>query len=597
MSSGQGERWGNYLLEERIAAGGMAEVFRARRIGAVGFSKLVCIKRMHRHLSDDAEFVGLFLDEGRTGSKLRHRNIVAVDDLGEHGGQFFIAMEYIHGVDLSQLEARLQSTGEPFPVSAAVFVAMEVLAALGAAHRSQDPDDGTPLRVVHRDVAPHNILLSYSGEVKLGDFGIARAERRAQVTTGGVVRGRFGYMPLEQLSGNAIDGRADLYALGVVLYEMLAGQRPFHGGGAEATVESIVAMQVVDQKRPIAEVRPGLSEELCVVIDTLLAKDPNERFSSAEAALTVLERARERSGGSQAFCALMARLYPTHASVATASSPAIAHAHTPSTAPAQRPAPSSVTPTPAPVPAVPDASQRRGAVLQVLTDGSDPMAKPFDTDPRTTPPTTIASGTTSTEVLPARDRSKPRAAVLLLALSLSVASASAITVAVVSRSNSSANAGALSMQDAGLLVAQAPDASLALVETSDAQPEPDVAASPRVALRNNPQPVRAQSNGASPLGDRDAAAPIARVELPDAQARSATHASATAQRGVLRVVVTPFGQVSIDEGPLSEEFRNARDFTVSVGRHRVRVTGGVEDSVTVDVGPDEPRVVRFHGNE
>lgn len=595
MSSGQGERWGNYLLEERIAAGGMAEVFRARRIGAVGFSKLVCIKRMHRHLSEDAEFVGLFLDEGRTGSKLRHRNIVAVDDLGEHGGQFFIAMEYIHGVDLSQLEARLQSTGEPFPVSAAVFVAMEVLAALGAAHRSQDPDDGTPLRVVHRDVAPHNILLSYSGEVKLGDFGIARAERRAQVTTGGVVRGRFGYMPLEQLSGNAIDGRADLYALGVVLYEMLAGQRPFHGGGAEATVESIVAMQVVDQKRPIAEVRPGLSEELCVVIDTLLAKDPNERFSSAEAALTVLERARERSGGSQAFCALMARLYPTHASVATASSPAIAH--TPSTAPAQRPAPSSVTPTPAPVPAVPDASQRRGAVLQVLADGSDPMAKPFDTDPRTTPPTTIASSTTSTEVLPARASSKPRAAVLLLALSLSVASASAITVAVVSRSNSSANAGALSMQDAAApLVAQAPDAALA--EVPDASLEPDaIAASPRVALRNSLQPTRMPSNGASPSNDRDAAAPIARVETPDAQARAATHSSATAQRGVLRVVVTPFGQVSIDDGPLSEEFRNARDFTVSAGRHRVRVTGGVEDSVTVDVGADEPRVVRFHGNE
>jgi serine/threonine-protein kinase len=595
VTAGHGERWGNYLLEERIAAGGMAEVFRARRIGAVGFSKLVCIKRMHRHLSDDAEFVGLFLDEGRTGSKLRHRNIVAVDDLGEHGGQFFIAMEYVHGVDLAQLEARLASTAEPFPANAAVFVAMEVLAALGAAHRAVDPDDGTQLRVVHRDVAPHNILLSYSGEVKLGDFGIARAERRAQVTSGGVVRGRFGYMPLEQLSGNPIDGRADLYALGVVLYEMLAGHRPFHGGGGDATVESIVAMQVVDDKRPIAEVRAGLSEELCVVVDTLLAKDPDERFSTAEAALAVLERARERIGASQAFCALMARLYPTQASVATASSPAIARVSASGMTP-----PQSVPPPATPSAPQPDASQRRGAVLQVLGDKSDPLARPFDTDPATTPPATIASNTTSTEVLAVRGAAKPRWPMLLLAVSLSVASASAITVAVISRANSGTNpqpaadaavAVTSLVEDSGVALANVEDAAIVALAT-------DVG--PQLTARIE-RHTSARNNGGSGSPERDASAIVAvRAEVPDVQARPSTNASATSApsgRGTLRIVVTPFGQVSIDNGPLSDEFRNARDFPVSAGRHRVRVTGGVDDEVSVEVGPDETRVVRFHSNE
>lgn len=560
----------------------MAEVFRARRMGAVGFSKVVCIKRMHQYLSDDAEFVGLFLDEGRTGSKLRHRNIVAVDDLGEHGGQFFIAMEYIHGVDLAGLEARLQSVGEPFPVGAAVYVAMEVLAALSAAHRALDPDDGTPLRVVHRDVAPHNILLSYAGEVKLGDFGIARAERRAQVTSGGVVRGRFGYMPLEQLSGHAIDGRADLYALGVVLYEMLAGYRPFHGGGAEATVESIVAMQVVDQKLPITQARAGLSDELCAVIDTLLAKDPNERFSTAEAALTVLERAPERMGAAQQFGALMNRLYPTQSSVATASSPAIARASQPSAvSPLSQPSqPSSP----------PDASQRSN-VLQLVPDKSDPLARPFATDPRATP-----AVATVTEVEPrATEANKPRWPMLFLALALAVASATAITVSILSRANRetdraiNATPDALpssAVEDVAPLLATAPDASDP--DVSVANPVSNI---PVVAGRN----VRANRNGtASATPERDASAPIA----PSVRAPETTNAAPAANaRGVLRVVVTPFGQVSIDNGPLSDEFRNARDFSVSAGRHTVRVTGGVEATESVDVGAEQTRVVRFHGNE
>ncbi|MBL8683227.1 MAG: serine/threonine protein kinase [Myxococcales bacterium] len=593
MTSGQGERWGNYLLEERIAAGGMAEVFRARRIGAVGFSKLVCIKRMHRHLSDDAEFVGLFLDEGRTGAKLRHRNVIAVDDLGEHNGQYFIAMEYIHGVDLAQLESRLLSSSEPFPPSAAVYIAMEVLSALGAAHRAIDPDDGVALQIVHRDVAPHNILVSYSGEVKLGDFGIARAARRAQVTSGNVVRGRFGYMPLEQLSGNAIDNRADLYALGVVLYEMLAGQRPFLGATREATVESIVAAQVVDQKRPIAELRAGLSEELCLVVDTLLAKDPEERFSSAEAALAVLERARERSGGAQALAALLARLYPTQSSVATASAPAIAVTPTNSSQ-KEISSISSVPNEPTRTSASPvaDASQRRGAVLQVVADGSDPLAKPFDTDPRTTPPTTIAS--TTEPRAEARQRGV-RWPVALLAGSLSVASLVAVGLVTYSRSQGAALNREVTSEprDVPDARSEAVDAQASPIATeradSGVEGEEDSASTGRTTPRLNTIP-RNQNNAPS---SRDAAV-AARTSAPDAATQSAANAQPNG-RGVLRVVVTPFGQVSIDNGPLSEEFNGTRDFPVSAGPHRVRVTGAVEVTQNVTIVPGETRTLRFHG--
>jgi serine/threonine protein kinase len=599
VTFGQGERWGNYLLEERIAAGGMAEVFRARRIGAVGFTKVVCIKRMHRHLSEDAEFIGLFLDEGRTGAKIRHRNVVAVDDLGEHNGQYFIAMEYVHGIDLSQLEARLEASRELLHPSAAVFVAMEVLSALGAAHRAIDPDDGVALHVVHRDVAPHNILVSYSGEVKLGDFGIARAARRAQVTSGNVVRGRFGYMPLEQLSGNAIDSRADLFALGVVLYEMLAGQRPFLGAVREVTVESIVAAQVIDQKRPIAELRSGLSEELCLVVDTLLAKDPDERFSSAEAALAVLERARERAGGAQSLAALMARLYPTQSSVAASAIPAVSlpsAASDPKASAAHEPTRTSAAPL-APTPTS-DASQRRGAVLQVVGDASDPLARPFDTDPRTTPPTTVP---TSTEP---RADARPRGVrwpVLMLAGSLSVASLTGFGVVAYTRKPAAPNlqptidrAPDARADEADALVTSAgPTSSDGAVATVEQDASAAISA-------NNGRPIRTNiipRNQTDPpaTGDSGLRARTTTIDAGAAGQGTSTSAAQPSGRAVIRVVVTPFGQVSIDNGPLSEEFNGSRDFNVSAGTHRVRVTGPIEETQTLSLGPGETRTLRFHG--
>lgn len=575
----------------------MAEVFRARRVGAGGFSKVVCIKRMHQHLSSDQEFVALFLDEGRTGAKLRHRNIVTIDDLGEHEGQYFIAMEFVHGVDLSQIESRLKTLGEPFPANVAVTIAMEIFAALAAAHRATDPEDGAALKVVHRDVAPHNILVSFAGEVKLGDFGIARAERRAQVTSGAVVRGRFGYMPLEQLSGTEVDHRADLFALGVVLFEMLAGQRPFLGHMPDAPLEAIIAAQVTDRRPPLKSLRGELSDDLCSIVDTLLAKEPNERFNSAEVALTVLERCPERSGGTQALSAMMSRLFPSQASVAAAprmSLPSVTPTQpqepkTVATAPPRdlppQPPPPNATPTDIPRSAVqpevsatqpsaatnrdaPTQASRKPAALELVTDKSDPMTKPF-------------SGPTDDEVPIELSGTKPsRLPVILLVVAL-VVGGTVGTIAVVKNRESN---NAIVAPNALSADASAGAAVVAEVDVqSVVQPlELDV---PVVAVEQLMNDVPAANDSASGLPRHNGT-----------HGQNNTHSQANPQntqvnptqnppstRGTLVVNVSPFGQVSIDNGRLTEQFSGAREFILPAGEHSVRVTGGVEGRRTVTV--------------
>jgi serine/threonine-protein kinase len=189
----EGDQFGSYLLDERIAAGGMAEVFRARRIGAAGFARQVCIKRVLPALCADPAFVEMFVDEARTGAQLRHGNIVAIDDFGEVGGQYFLCMELVSGVDLARLLRALARDGRACPTDVAVVVATAMLRALDYAHRKV-ARDGSPLGIVHRDVSPHNVLVSYAGEVKLSDFGIAKAASRTHQTAGRVVKGKLSYM-------------------------------------------------------------------------------------------------------------------------------------------------------------------------------------------------------------------------------------------------------------------------------------------------------------------------------------------------------------------------------------------------------------------
>jgi len=219
-----GERFGNYELLEKVAVGGMAEIFKARAMHARGIEKLVCIKRIHPALSADRIFVAMFIDEARLGVTMAHGNIVPVFDFGYVDGHYFLAMEYVEGLDLATICGRARVVEVSWPPELAVYVVMEILEGLAYAHQKRD-DQGRPLELVHRDVSPSNVLISEDGQVKLLDFGIARSQAREFETRTGVIKGKPGYMSPEQAAGHAVDARADVWSCGAVLYELLTGQR------------------------------------------------------------------------------------------------------------------------------------------------------------------------------------------------------------------------------------------------------------------------------------------------------------------------------------------------------------------------------------
>ena len=225
------DRFGQYEILEKIASGGMAELYKAKRTGVEGFQKIVAIKKILPHLADDEEFVTMFADEAKLAAQLNHPNIIHIYDLGKiQAGGYFIAMEYVDGRDLrGRSSSRRHATlGVPLPVPLAVYIASKVASALDYAHRRRDAE-GHELNIVHRDVSPQNILISYEGDIKLCDFGIAKAASKASKTQSGALKGKIQYMSPEQAWGKPIDRRSDLFSLGVVLHELLTGERLFRG--------------------------------------------------------------------------------------------------------------------------------------------------------------------------------------------------------------------------------------------------------------------------------------------------------------------------------------------------------------------------------
>ncbi|HEX9081527.1 MAG TPA: protein kinase, partial [Holophagaceae bacterium] len=218
------EEYGNYYLLEKIAVGGMAELFKAQQRGVQGFQKIVAIKRILPHFSDNEDFVTMFIDEAKLAAQLTHPNIVQIFDLGKAGSSYYIAMEYVNGRDLRTLLKKVREYGMPIPEQVAAFVVMKVAAALDYAHRKRGFDD-RELKLVHRDISPQNVILSTEGAVKLVDFGIAKAASKASHTVAGALKGKLLYMSPEQATGQALDNRSDLYSLGLVLFELLTGER------------------------------------------------------------------------------------------------------------------------------------------------------------------------------------------------------------------------------------------------------------------------------------------------------------------------------------------------------------------------------------
>jgi len=266
---------GKYRLVRLIASGGMAEVYLARQAGAAGFEKLVCLKRILPHFARDKQFVEMFLNEARIAARLDHPNIVSIFDLGEANGNYFIAMEFIDGPSLRAAARRALERGERLPIPEIVKIVSMAASGLHYAHDLTDAA-GRPLGLVHRDISPDNILVHRNGTAKVVDFGIAKAASSSALTRTGALKGKVAYMPPEQLRGDPLDRRADVFALGVVLYEMLGGKRPW----ASDSDVSLIGRIMTEEPPPLSTLRPDAPAGLIAVVDRALAKDRNARYSS-----------------------------------------------------------------------------------------------------------------------------------------------------------------------------------------------------------------------------------------------------------------------------------------------------------------------------
>jgi serine/threonine protein kinase len=266
-----------YRITERVAAGGMAEVFRGVAESIQGFRKNVAIKRVLPALTKNKKFVAMFLDEARLSLHLQHANIVQVFDIGHTDETYFIVMEYVEGVDLKRLLEWRRKIGRPLTIGQTVYSIMEVCKGLSYAHEAVHPETGRPLGIVHRDVSPPNVLLSRNGEIKVTDFGLAKAAVQVETTDPGVVKGKMSYLSPEAARGAEVDRRADIFAVGILLYEMLTGKRLFYGETDYQTVELVRAAKIP----PIAAQNPEVEPELEEVVRKALARRPDDRFQSA----------------------------------------------------------------------------------------------------------------------------------------------------------------------------------------------------------------------------------------------------------------------------------------------------------------------------
>src|SRR5580658_10241700 len=276
---------GRYDIYAKIASGGMASIHLGRLLGAAGFSRTVAIKRLHPHLSEDPDFLSTMIDEARVAARVHHPNVVPTLDVVAEGNELLVVMEYVRGESLSRLLRAETARFQRVPLPIAIAVAVGALHGLHAAHEATS-EHGDPLAIVHRDVSPQNILVGIDGVARVIDFGVAKATGRLQTTRPGVLKGKMAYMAPEQLSGGEVSRRVDIYALGVVLWEVLAGKRLFAGESDEQLVVKIL----VGAKEPPSQHTPGVPAELDAIVMRALSKNPAERFASAREMADALMR-------------------------------------------------------------------------------------------------------------------------------------------------------------------------------------------------------------------------------------------------------------------------------------------------------------------
>ncbi|HLK40028.1 MAG TPA: serine/threonine-protein kinase [Polyangiaceae bacterium] len=265
-----------YRVIEKLESGGMAEVFRAESEGLQGFRKQVAIKRVLPHLSSKKKFISMFLDEARLSAQLSHSNCVQVFDIGVGDNAFFIVMEFVDGANLKSIVEHIKKSGRDFPVEVAVYIALELCKGLAYAHELTD-STGAALHIVHRDMSPPNVLVTKHGEIKIVDFGLAKANSQLEKSEPGIIKGKFSYLSPEAAMGQEVDARTDIFAVGIILWELLAGQRLFLGDTDFQTVKKVQAAQVPT----ISQINKKVPAELDRIVARALARDPAQRFTRA----------------------------------------------------------------------------------------------------------------------------------------------------------------------------------------------------------------------------------------------------------------------------------------------------------------------------
>lgn len=270
------ETFGRYELLRKLATGGMGQVFLARQKGPVGFQKLLVVKRLLPHLSEDTDFIKMFLDEARIAGNLNHPNIAQIYELGDVDGVLYIAMEYVQGEAVSQVNARANHRKGGLPLGLKCRIIADAAAGLDHAHQARSPS-GRKLGLIHRDVSPQNVLVGFNGNVKLIDFGVAKVSGKLSHTVVGTIKGKHAYMSPEQARDEELDARSDVYGLGIVFYELLTSQRLFKRESDLATLKAVVGAKVI----PPSEAVPGVPKSLDAVVMRALARKREERFQSA----------------------------------------------------------------------------------------------------------------------------------------------------------------------------------------------------------------------------------------------------------------------------------------------------------------------------
>ncbi len=276
-------RFRKYLLLEKIAVGGMAELYRAKITGVQGFEKLIAIKMILPHLANEKELVSSFIDEANLAAFLNHQNIVQIYDFGNMEDTYFISMEYLFGKDLRRIFAKSKEKGLILGLEYALYITSRICSGLDYAHKLKD-FQGKPLHIIHRDISPQNIFITYEGDVKIVDFGIAKAASQSTITQVGMIKGKVAYMSPEQASGKTIDHRSDIFSTGILLYEMVTNERMFKGD----TLQILAQVQEAKFEAPEV-VKCDLPEKLCDILRLALAKEPEQRYQSCGEMLADLE--------------------------------------------------------------------------------------------------------------------------------------------------------------------------------------------------------------------------------------------------------------------------------------------------------------------